>query len=94
MRDRRHELTRPQVRALDRLARAGEAGQVLATDEAIEFRAPYAHPTHTLHSLVRRGLAQLVDDSDEPFLWRVTLAGLVMARRWRGRLPSLDGGRE
>ena len=63
---------------------------MLATDEAVDSLAPYAHPTHTLHGLVRRRLARLVDDSEAPFLWRVTLAGLVLARQRRGRLPSLD----
>ena len=90
-------MTRKQLRALDRLALASEDGRVLATDEISEFdpAAKYAQPLHTLHALERRHLVKVVDDTEEPYLWRATLAGVTLARAWRGRLPALSsrGGR-
>ena len=79
-------LRRRQWRVLDRLARAGERGRLLSTDEVAPGRA-----LSTLRSLERRRYVRLVDATARPYLWRVTLAGLVVARAWRARQPDAGG---
>ena len=78
-------MTRQQQRVLDQLARAGERGRVLSTDEL--GGALIMRPLRVLRALEARRYARVVDASARPYLWRVTLAGLAVARYWRERLP-------
>lgn len=81
----REKLTRRQLRVLDALARESDNGLLLGTDDL-----PGVRPIHTLRSLERRRFARLADATTHPFLWRVTLGGLEVARRLRRRLPEVS----
>ena len=82
-------LTRRQVRALEFMAHAAETdGELLIAADDLPWRG---NKSNTLRGLTKRGLAVVADASEKPFLWRVTLAGLVLARRLRGTLPDLVG---
>ena len=80
-------MTRRQVRALEFLARAAETdGELLVAADDLPWAG---NKSNTLVGLAKRRLAVLADGSERPYLWRVTLAGLVLARRLRGTLPDL-----
>lgn len=89
MRFRANVLSDTQKRALDvMLARADECMLV----DAAELPGNTAT---TLKSLARRHLVTIEDGTDIPPLWRLTLRGLLEARRWRGLLAaSREGGGE
>jgi hypothetical protein len=86
---KRNGLTRRQVRALEFMAHAAETdGELLIAADDLPWSG---NKSNTLKGLAQRGLAIVADASARPYLWRVTLAGLVRARELRGTLPDLIG---